>query len=60
MSPASQTVNGKSICPASVNHVSIVLDLVVSLNWSMVASAEVRRIMNCYEHHSTFPKRSAA
>ena len=30
--------SGKSICPASVNHMS--LDFVVSLHWSMMAGAE--------------------
>ena len=37
MCAARRTVNGKSIYPASVNHVSYRVCLVVSLNWSTVA-----------------------
>ena len=42
MCPARRTANGKYICPASVNHVSYRLDLVVSLNWSKVARRATR------------------
>ena len=44
MCPGRRTVNGKSICPASVNHVSYRLDLVVSLNWSTVARRATRTL----------------